>query len=539
MPDPSRPAATLLRLLDISRELSSAFKLSDLLPRILDAAIEVTGAERGFVCLAREGDLTIASARNLDHEEVRDAQQKLSQSIVQQVLASGQPMVSLDASVDSRLAESRSIHDMKIRSVACIPLKLKPSPFAGSPHVAHGSEVVGCVYLDHRFRPAQFVDADIELLELFGAHAALALRNAELMEMLEARNAQLNEELADSARELVRTRSLLRSALADSTERYQFPGIVYASRAMHELLGLVKRVADEDLPILITGESGTGKERLARAIHALSPRSRGPFVAVNCGAIPPELFESEFFGHRRGAFTGADRDRPGLMEAAHHGTLFLDEVADLPLPQQVKLLRALQEGEVRRVGEDVVRPIDIRVLSACNKDLEAEVNAGRFREDLFYRLRVFHVEIPPLRERPEDIPLLVDEFARYAMEARTTGPIQRPKPRPSSADSTARPAPAIDPEVYTVLANYSWPGNIRELENEVRRSLALGKGRMTLTDLSPRVTSAPRRDDSLAALRGGGRTLEDILGLVEREVIVKTLEKHQGNKSKTAQELGI
>ena len=514
-------AEILLRLLQISRELTSETDTDVLLQRIMDAAIDVLEAERGFLCLRVDDTLQIAVARNLDQEEVRDAQKKLSQSIIQEVMATGEPLVSLDAGEDERLSEARSVHKMKIRSVACIPLKLKASEIASDGQARQKGSTIGCVYLDHRFQTAQFLETDVEMLEIFGAHAAMAVTNARLVAMLRQRNAQLNTQLEDSVHQLLQTRSLLKDALANENERHELPGVVYASRAMHEVLGLVKRVAGQELPILVTGESGTGKELLAKAIHSLSARSDRNFVPVNCGAIPEGLFESELFGHKRGAFTGAERDREGLVETANGGTLFLDEVTELPLQHQVKLLRVLQEGEVRRIGEDHVRRVDFRVLSACNKDLQEEVRQGRFREDLFYRLRVFHVELPPLRKRAEDIPLLVELFVgKYGA-------------------APAEEVVTVDPEVYPILANYTWPGNIRELENEMKRALALCNGPITAEDLSPHIIQSPKRSGVFTAPRVGGRTLEEIMAVVEREVITEALAYYEGNKSRTAQHLGI
>jgi transcriptional regulator with GAF, ATPase, and Fis domain len=518
----------LLRLLEISRVLTSETGTERVLERILDSAIEFTRAERGFLCLYQGESLEIVEARNLDREEVLDAHKKLSQSIVQHVVTRGEPLVSMDAGEDARLTDAQSIHRMGIRSVACIPLKvaaLEPS----TAESAAQPRVIGCVYVDHRFQTAQFLDADVELLEIFGAHASLAIRNASLMALLEEKNAQLGARLQSSEAQLHEAESLLKDVLADAKTRHDVPGVVYASRAMHEVLGLVKRVAEQDLPILIAGESGTGKEMLARGVHALSRRRAGPFVPVNCGAIAPELFESELFGHRRGSFTGADRDRVGLVEAASGGTLFLDEVSELSVPHQVKLLRVLQERELRRVGESQTRKVDFRVLSASNKDLGAEVQAGRFREDLFYRLRVFHVELPALRDRPEDIPLLVTTFAHKHRELVGVDP----------SDGEAAP-PEVSPEALGLLANYTWPGNIRELENEVKRALALCTGAVVRpTDLSPHIVAAPRRTETWATLRESGRTLEQIVAVVEREVIRETLDRFAGNKSRTAQQLGI
>ena len=507
----------LLRLLEISRELTGANNIDEVLGRVMDGAVEVTGAERGFLCLKREGELDIAVARNLDHEEIGNARKKLSRSIIQRVLKTGEPLVSNDAKFDERLSDSTSVHQMKLRSVACIPLKVLPKEIGRG--VGGATTIIGVVYLDHRFEVDCFADTNMQFLEIFGAHAALAIRNAQLLQMARGRNEQLSAQLEESARELLRTRSLLKDVLADSSEQHHLPGFVYASRKMHEVLGLVVRVADSELPILVSGESGTGKEQLAQAIHQLSRRREGPFIAVNCGSIPAELFESELFGHRKGSFTGAERDREGLIMKAHGGTLFLDEIGELPQPQQVKLLRVLQERYVRRVGDDVPRPVDFRVLSATNKNLEQEVRDSHFREDLYYRLRVFNVELPPLRERREDVPLLVDFFIGQFGDPATQV--------------------VVDPEAYTLLASYDWPGNIRELQNEVRRALALAAGYITPAELSPEICQSPKRPNALALIRQGNRSLEDILAVVEREVLRETLSQYKGNKSKTAQHLGI
>jgi DNA-binding NtrC family response regulator len=242
------------------------------------------------------------------------------------------------------------------------------------------------------------------------------------------------------------------------------------SPAMRKVLELAKRVAQVDATILVTGESGSGKERIARLIHAGSPRAGGPFLAVNCGAVPESLLESELFGHARGAFTGAIHDRVGLFEAAQGGTLFLDEIGEVPPPMQVKLLRALQEREVRRVGENRNRAIDVRVLAATNRDLLAEVHAARFRQDLYYRLRVIELKVPALRERREDILPL----ARHFME--------------EAARRNGREVAGFTPEAANQLIRYPWPGNVRELENAVEHAVVLARtDRIDLDDLPEEV----------------------------------------------------
>lgn len=252
-------------------------------------------------------------------------------------------------------------------------------------------------------------------------------------------------------------------------------GIVGTSRVLRKVMQQLEVVAPTEATVLITGESGTGKELLAREIHRRSPRSRRPFVKVNCSAIPREIFESEFFGHARGAFTGAVRERPGRFQVANGGTIFLDEIGDLPVELQPKLLRVLQEGEYERVGEDTTRTVDVRVIAATNQDLAADVRDHRFRQDLFYRLNVFPLELPPLRARKDDIPHLAEHMI-------------------SRSSRTHRlPAPRLTPEDIEWLQRYDWPGNIRELQNVIERAVILsGGGRLRLDVAFPRVDGPSR-----------------------------------------------
>jgi len=295
--------------------------------------------------------------------------------------------------------------------------------------------------------------------------------------------------------------------------------IVAASQGMIEVLELVERAAEFKSTVLLTGESGTGKEVLARAIHAQSPRRGEAFVAVNCAAIPENLLESELFGHARGAFTGADRARRGLFVEADGGTLFLDEIGELPLALQAKLLRALQEEEVRPVGESKPRHVDVRVLAATARDLEGEVRSGRFREDLFYRLDVLRVRVPPLRERREDIPLLVDHFLA------------------SFAAALGKPVRELADDALAKLVAYPWPGNVRELENVIERAVILVRGeRIGTRDLPPNVT-APARE----APPGGAAdfSLREARRACETQAIERALAATNGNRTHAARLLGI
>jgi DNA-binding NtrC family response regulator len=292
--------------------------------------------------------------------------------------------------------------------------------------------------------------------------------------------------------------------------------IVGASRPMSELFDLIARAALAESNVLITGESGTGKELVAKAIHDASERA-GEFVAVNCAAIPAELVESELFGHTGQAFTGARAARAGLFETADGGTIFLDEIGELPLQIQPKLLRAIQEGAIRRVGDSREKQIDVRVVTATNRDLEKEVAEGRFREDLYWRLNVIHLDVPPLRERVYDIPLLVEYFLQKTARG-NRAPLE------------------ISPEALALLTAYSWQGNVRELENTIERAVALARGAvLTPEDLPERIRSNGASTAILAKARSRRLTLEEL----EREYILEILREAGGNKSKAAEMLGL
>jgi two-component system NtrC family response regulator len=319
-------------------------------------------------------------------------------------------------------------------------------------------------------------------------------------------------EKALTMRRLERENRELRAAV---TDRYSFSGIIGTSKRLKDVLDLAGRVAPSDASVLITGESGTGKELLARGIHVNSTRSHGPFVAVNCASIPEGLIESELFGHVKGAFTGAVRDKAGKFELARGGTLFLDEIGDLRIDLQAKILRALQERQVDRVGGNHPLAVDVRVLAATNKDIERAVKEGAFREDLYYRLNVITLEMPPLRERRDDIPLLAHYFLKKFNSA----------------------AVGIDPAALSALRAYGWPGNVRELENVIERASVLRRGDMvTLADLPEKLGKEKQGvEDIILNLPEDGISLEDL----EKSLIIKALEKHKNNQTRAAEYLGI
>jgi two-component system response regulator PilR (NtrC family) len=315
-------------------------------------------------------------------------------------------------------------------------------------------------------------------------------------------------------RENRRLRSELRSQARHRT-------MIGSSAVMQRVFEMVGRVADTKTNVLVTGESGTGKELVARMIHEQSGRSEAPFVAVNCGAIPGNLLESELFGHVRGAFTGAVGNKEGLFEAAESGTLFLDEVGELTPALQVKLLRAIQEKTIRRVGGTGDRRVDVRIISATNRQLEDEVAAGRFREDLYYRLNVIQIHLPPLRDRPEDVPLLVHRFVdRYARELGKD------------------PVP-VDAEAMDLLIAYGYPGNVRELENVIERAVALSRGDSIGVDLMPPTLLRPPESAVAATIPQGGIDLDALLADYERSLIAEALRMCGGVKKHAARLLGL
>ncbi|MGD8876687.1 MAG: sigma 54-interacting transcriptional regulator, partial [Syntrophobacterales bacterium] len=301
---------------------------------------------------------------------------------------------------------------------------------------------------------------------------------------------------------------------------YRFDQVIGNSERMLEVFRLCERVIDSDITVLIEGDTGTGKELIARTIHFNGPRKKMPFVSQNCGGIPDTLLASELFGHKRGSFTGAVKDKKGLFEIAHGGTVFLDEVAEMSPAMQTSLLRVLQEGEIKPLGSDRSKKVDVRVISATNKNLENEVKEGRLREDLFYRLSVFAVELPPLRDRTGDIPVLANHFvAKYNKK-------------------TKKPVTGFSQEAMDCLSSYHFPGNVRELENEIERAIAMvtDSNQIEISNLSDKI-----RDDSVREIHGVKMrsSLKEMVETLEKSVLMEKLREHGGNKTRVAKELGL
>lgn len=501
-------------LLENNKRLVALGDPKRMLQFILDEAIRMTGAERGFVILF-EGDADqVKSARNFDRESLKKTQSKFSRTILSQVKESRQAVLIMDAERDERVKDAPSIMEMSLRSVLAVPIQM-------------GQDLLGVIYLDNRFTEGAFQENQVRLVGLFADQVALSLQTLQSLELaeqqaremktLQRQLSQLNETLQEKVSQVEQERDRTLALLETSPLNREFSGIVGTSKALKKVFRTIRQLKDSDPSVYIHGESGTGKELMARALHRNSPRSKGPFVAVNCAAFSESILDSELFGHVKGAFTGADRDRRGLFEEAHDGTVFLDEVGEMSPGMQAKLLRVLQEGEIRPVGANRSRKIDVRVISASNKDLKKLVEQGTFREDLYYRLNVLRIDLPPLRERVEDISDLVSHFMRH------------------NRQNIPEAFLSVDEDALALLMDYSWPGNIRELQNEIERCLILGKGHIRSRDLSPAIREIAQNAPPLSE----GKNLAATLIQTERTLLIKALETHRGNKTETAQALGV
>ena len=464
------------RIHDFSLQLTEDASTKRLVTTLLDGVIELTGADQGFLVLFEEDKPVIRSARNVAQASLMGGIEKqLSDSILKRVRETKRPIMVEDALEHEEWSASASIIDLKLRSVLCVPLLDR-------------GEVKGVIFVGHK-HACVFSENALDVSIVFAAQACLLLSQQQHFEELTRQKSELETELATT----------------------RLGSIVGTCESMRNVLRRVRRVATTDVSVLITGETGTGKELIAREIHRSSHRTSGPFVVVNCGAIPENLLESELFGHVQGAFTGAISDRAGRFQAANGGTLFLDEIGEMPLLLQVKLLRALQEKIITPVGSDKDQSVDIRVIAATHRNLGDEVKEGRFRDDLYYRLDVVTIEPPPLRDRDSDLEIL----ARYFL-ARESNVLKRN----FSGFST---------KCLNTMYKYRWPGNIRELENRVRKAIVMGEA------------------NEIEAEDMGLHTehIEDVVPLTEakerfqREYIQRILERNGGNRTRTAKDLGV
>jgi transcriptional regulator with GAF, ATPase, and Fis domain len=464
------------RLFEFSQKLMASYDLPTLLDQLLDVVVQVTNADKGFIVLMESGEPVVKVARNLRRETISDAVSHLSDSILAKVVETRAALIVSDALSDAQFKNALSVMNLKLTSVMCVPLLER-------------GNLIGVIYVGNDNVKQLFDEASLEILTIFASQASLLVRNALLVNELQIDNKSLQERI----------------------ERMRFGEILGSAPSMQEVFRKVQKVAGTDITVLVTGETGTGKELIARELHNRSPRAKGPFISINCGAIPENLLESELFGHVRGSFTGAVSNKAGRFQSANKGTLFLDEIGDMPLSLQVKILRALQDRVVTRVGDTANEPVDIRVIAATNRELEEDIKAGRFREDLYYRLNVVLLHLPPLRERGDDIVVL----ARYMLSR--------------YAPEYGNKVRGFTPGAIAAVKRHRWPGNIRELENRIKKAVVLAdKALLGPEDLGINPDELP-----------------PILPLAEarekwqREYINEVLGLNAGNRTKTARDLGV
>jgi transcriptional regulator with GAF, ATPase, and Fis domain len=495
--------AGLRKLYEFSEKLMMMKDIDQLLESMLDAVIEVTGAEKGLILLnddafttsahpRKEKDLEvpasteppssatpparIRASRNVKREAIAETSGSISDSIVRKVIETGRPVIVSDALSDSQFKTSESVLALRLSSVMCAPL------------VSQG-HVQGVLYVGNDRVKGLFDRNQLDVLSIFAAQASTILQNALLLNALLADKAKLTNELKDK----------------------RFGEIIGACPSMLEVFRKLQKVATTDISVLITGETGTGKELIAREIHRRSNRVNGPFIVINCGAIPENLIESELFGHVKGAFTGAIASRPGKFQAANGGTLFLDEIGELPLNLQVKLLRALQERVVFRVGDSKPEKVDIRIVAATNRVLEEEIRAGRFREDLYYRLNVVNIYLPGLRERGDDVIII----AKALLSKHT--------------EELGAHVQGFTPQALAAVKKHPWPGNIRQLENRIKKALVLCEKSL----LGPEDLDLGKEAESPIL------PLEKAKEEFQRKYVLEVLERNNGNRTQTARDLGV
>ncbi|MBL8604801.1 MAG: sigma 54-interacting transcriptional regulator [Myxococcales bacterium] len=476
------------------QKLSGALELDEVLDAVADAVFEVVPRATHLTVHLRDESVEkptyvpvttrVRGATGIPAEPV-----PVTRSVVRKVIEQRAAVLAADAMRE--VGESASIMGAKILSTMGVPLW-------------KGEDIPGILQVDNRASAGIFKERDLDLLMVVAQQAGLALANARLYQRV-----KLAEASARSENSFLKQRA-----------QKKFERMIGDSSAMRQLFEKLSKVIDTRVTVLIEGETGTGKELVASTIHYQSRRKEKLFIAQNCAALPETLLESELFGHKKGAFTGATEDKKGLFDLADGGTLFLDEIGEMPLGLQAKILRVLQEGEVRPLGSGVTRTVDVRIVAATNRKLEDEVAAGRFRQDLYYRLQVFPVRIPPLRERREDIPILANHFLkRYAHEM-------------------GKAIHGFSQQTLELMMSYNWPGNVRELENEVQRLVIQSDpgGYVMAEHLSPRIRNIEGILDKIRPPRG---TLKDMIEHIEKWLLIEALREHGNNKSATAKTLGI
>lgn len=460
--------------IEISKAINSVLDLDRLLETIMDNAIEVIGVERGILFLkSADGNLEPRAARNVEQETLANAAE-ISNGIMTEVASSGKYFLSSNIQDDPALKGHPSVREFKILSILCVPLIAK-------------EKIIGTIYLDSRKATTVFTEEDVRFLQTFANLAAIAINNAMTYEVSKHEARYWKEE---------------------ASQQHHLDNIIYASDIIRDCLQRVRDVARSNVSVLITGESGTGKELIARAIHYNSPRRDKKFIPINCSALPEHILEAELFGAKKGAYTGAVGDSRGLFEEADGGTIFFDEIADMQPTLQAKLLRVLQEGEIRRVGDTQYRFINVRVVSATNKTILEEIEEGNFRKDLYYRLCGMEITIPPLRRRKEDIVPLVHHFVQ------------------AFCRENSLPLKQLSSEAIEKLQTYSFPGNVRELQNILHTSILLSGDIIESHDFDLlEITPLPNEVEDFSE--------------ATRQHIVRMLERVGWNQARAAELLGL
>jgi len=484
---------------EVSTAVHSIHDLDEMLQNVLAKIKDVFGIDGASIALHDHQRKELYFIQTI--EEIADGDpQKMAEmrfpddyGVAGWVLKEQQSVLIPDVTKDSRFTKKLDLQqNLDTRSMICVPLKTR-------------KRVMGVLYAINKLA-AEFSQKDLRLLEVLSVIIAVSIENA-----------RLYGEVRQYASSLEKENYRLKT---ECQARFNVQGIIGSGAAMQRVFALLDKVIGTDTAVLIQGETGTGKELLAKVIHYNGPLKNKPFVAENCGALSENLLESEIFGHVKGAFTGAIADKKGLFEMANGGTVFLDEIFDMPFSMQTKLLRVLQENQIRPVGGSRYRQVNFRLISSSNRDLFVQVEEGNFREDLFYRIQVFPIVIPPLRERKEDIPLLATHFLEQ------------------HAARLDRTLARLTPAALEALMQFKWPGNVRELENEIERALTLAGDD---TEITPEYLSERIRPSADAGghLEAAPATLKEATAEVERQMVMEALRKSGGNRSQAARELGL
>ncbi|HVG23308.1 MAG TPA: sigma 54-interacting transcriptional regulator [Thermoanaerobaculia bacterium] len=501
------PDAGVVGLYEIVKIINSTLDLQEVLNRVLDVCIRRLRAERGMIILLDPltGALRTRVARNI--REGSDKESKRSpQSVIKEVIQTGQAVMSADARADERFVESESVIAENIVSILCVPLMIK-------------ERISGAIYIDHRQARHLFSPRDMSFLEAFGDQAAIAIENARLYEELEEARTRLSLE-----NETLRNEVLVEKHL-DS--------VVGSSEAVSKIQFAIRKASSGHSTVLLRGESGTGKGLVARIIHNIGPRRNGPFIKFNCAALPETLAESELFGHEKGAFTGADRRKLGRFELANNGSIFLDEMGKMSLAMQAKLLRVVEDKEFERVGGTTTIKTDVKIIAATNLDLEKAIEDGTFREDLFYRLNIIPIVLPPLRDRKDDIGVLAEHFIRKIC-------------KDLGIDNKR-----LEPGVLDLFMRYDWPGNVRELEATLHRAIVMSNGdtvtknefyNLYPSTAAPTVVASESANSSMPAIGKMDITSEiydEVMSTIDKQLILRALETSNGKIREAARRLGL